>query len=168
MSVPSPIGRPTDFDFLHGRWQVTHRRLKHRLQGCTEWETFGGRSHNWPLMGGQGNVDDNWIALPSGAYHAVSLRAFDPRTRQWAIWWLDGRTPGQVDTPMRGGFDGRSGTFLADDQFEGRPIRVRFCWTVIDADTARWEQAFSPDAGQTWEGNWVMDFRRADSGVADV
>ena len=34
----------TDFDFQQGRWQVRHRRLKSRLAGCTEWETFAGTS----------------------------------------------------------------------------------------------------------------------------
>jgi hypothetical protein len=24
----------------------------------------------------------------------------------------------------------------------------------------RWEQAFSPDGGETWELNWIMDFAR--------
>jgi hypothetical protein len=163
---PSPTGQPTDFDFLRGHWRVTHRRLKRRLQGCTDWETFGGRSRNWPLMDGLGNVDDNWIDLPTGAYRATSLRAFDPQARQWAIWWLDGRMPGRIETPIRGGFDGRVGTFWADEDFEGRPIRVRFRWSVIDADTARWEQAFSPDAGQTWETNWQMDFHRDTETVA--
>jgi len=46
---------PTDFDFFMGRWKVTHRRLKARLQGSTEWETFSGSSVAQPLLGGFGN-----------------------------------------------------------------------------------------------------------------
>ena len=41
------------------------------------------------------------------------------------------------------------------------PIRVRFIWSGIVAQRARWEQAFSEDGGITWETNWVMDFKRA-------
>ena len=151
----------TDFDFIIGRWAVRHRRLKLRLQGCTEWEEFPGTSQFWKLMDGQGNVDDNWLELPSGPYRAATLRAFDPATRQWAIWWLDGRYPSQLDSPMRGSFNEDGvGLFLADEQFEGRPIRVRFLWTHGGPNAARWEQAFSTDGGESWETNWEMDFER--------
>jgi hypothetical protein len=43
----------------------------------------------------------------------------------------------------------------------GRPIMVRFVWSDIAEKSARWQQAFSDDAGKTWETNWTMDFRRA-------
>jgi hypothetical protein len=43
----------------------------------------------------------------------------------------------------------------------GAPLALRFVWSQITATSARWEQAYSPDAGKTWETNWVMEFRRA-------
>jgi hypothetical protein len=52
------------------------------------------------------------------------------------------------------------GTFYADDTLRGKPIRVRFTWSKITATSARWEQAFSPDGGKTWEVNWTMQFER--------
>ncbi len=45
---------------------------------------------------------------------------------------------------------------------EGRDITVRYKWSDITATTARWEQAFSPDGGQSWETNWTADFTRTD------
>jgi hypothetical protein len=54
------------------------------------------------------------------------------------------------------------GIFLADDTFEGRPIRVRSIWSDITPVAARWQQAFSQDGGASWETNWIMDFRRDD------
>ena len=68
--------------------------------------------------------------------------------------------PGIDDNPMVGGFQDGRGLFFADDVFEGRPIRVRFIWTPLTATACKWEQAFSPDAGETWETNWVMEFER--------
>jgi hypothetical protein len=161
MNFARPVpSAPTDFDFLIGRWRVAHRRLRLRLAGCTEWEQFAGTSHASALLGGFGNVDDNWLDLPGGPYRAVSLRAFDVATGQWSIWWLDGRRPDHLDTPVRGGFSNGVGHFYADDVLDGRPIRVRFTWSAITADSARWEQAFSPDGGASWETNWVMAFER--------
>jgi len=151
---------PADFDFLRGRWQVRHRRLKDRLTGCTEWETFQGQSCGQAMMGGLGNADDNLIELPSGSYRAVSLRCYDAARQQWSIWWLDERMPGQIDVPVVGRFVDGVGTFLANDTLRGQPIVVRFRWTGTDTPTPRWEQAFSPDGGTTWETNWEMDFSR--------
>jgi hypothetical protein len=112
------------------------------------------------VLGGFGNVDDNLIGLPGAPYRAISIRSFDPATRRWAIWWLDGRNPHRVDVPVVGTFEGGVGTFHADDTFDERPIRVRFRWTETATASPRWEQAFSPDAGQTWEINWTMRFVR--------
>ena len=135
--------------------------VKARLVGATEWEDFNGTCANWPILAGQGNVDDNEIELPAGAYHGVGVRAFDPATRQWSIWWLDSRFPASIDTPVRGGFANGVGTFVADDIQNGRAVKVRFKWSDITSRTARWEQAFSPDGGATWEVNWRMEFTRA-------
>jgi hypothetical protein len=150
-----------DFDFLVGRWQSHHRRLKERLAGSQEWVEFEGTLSMRKLMDGWANVDDNVLKLPGDEYRAVALRAYDPKTGQWAIWWLDGRNPfGELGPPVKGHFENGVGTFYADDTLRGKPIRVRFVWSQITATSARWEQAFSPDGGKTWETNWTMEFRR--------
>jgi len=61
---------------------------------------------------------------------------------------------------MVGAFEDGVGTFLCDDTFEGKVIKVRFLWKPLAAESCRWEQAFSEDGGKTWETNWVMDFTR--------
>jgi len=33
------------------------------------------------------------------------------------------------------------GRFYDDEEWNGRPIRVRYTWTVASADSCRWEQA---------------------------
>jgi hypothetical protein len=150
-----------DFDPLVGHWRVHHHQLKERLAGSQEWIDFEGTSALWKTMDGYGTFDDNVIGKPGGAYRAMTVRAFDIKDRQWSVWWIDGRTPqGPVDPPMRGSFKDGVGTFYNDDVFNGKPIRVRFIWSDITPTSARWEQAFSPDAGTTWEVNWVMHFTR--------
>jgi hypothetical protein len=149
-----------DWDWLVGRWSVRHRRLKARLAGCTEWEEFAGTSVLWLTLDGLGTVDDNLLELPGGTYRAVGIRAFDAGTGEWSIWWLDARNPTIIEPPVRGGFKDGVGTFVGDDTLNGRAIKVRLRWSRITPVSARWEQAFSPDGGASWETNWEMDFAR--------
>jgi hypothetical protein len=150
-----------DFDFLVGDWRVRHRRLKQRLAHSQEWIEFDGTFSNRALMQGWANVGDNFFDMPGGAYRGVGFRAYDPNMKQWASWWLDGRTPfGDLDPPGKGHFENGIGTFYADSTFEGKPIRVRVIWSHITRSSARWEQSFSPDGGKTWEINWTSDFER--------
>jgi hypothetical protein len=147
-----------DFDFLIGNWRVHHRQLK---AATHEWVQFDGTSDTRKLMGGFGNVEDNVLNPPGGTYSAVGLRSYDPKSGQWAIWWLDGRNPfGTLDPPVKGRFENGVGNFYSDDMLNGKPIRVRYTWSHITPKSARWEQAYSPDLGKTWETNWVMDFQR--------
>ena len=146
-----------DFDFFFGSWRVHHRQLRRRLADCNERIEFSGTCTAQPTMGGTGNIDDTVIEKPDGTYRAMTVRAYDATSQSWAIWWIDGRTPhGPVDPPMIGRFQDGIGTFLADDTFEGRKIKVRFLWSGITLTACRWEQAFSADGGATWETNWEM------------
>ncbi|MES2058662.1 MAG: DUF1579 domain-containing protein [Pseudomonadota bacterium] len=149
-----------DFDFLIGSWRVKHRRLKERLTGSNDWQEFDGRCVMQPVLGGVGNIDDNWLDIPGGAYRAVTLRSYDPKTRLWAIWWLDGRNPHTLDVPVKGSFENGLGTFFADDTLRGQPVKLRFLWSAITATSAEWRQALSADGGKTWETNWIMHFAR--------
>ena len=79
-----------DFDFLIGRWQVHHRRLNERLANSHEWVEFEGTLITRQLMDGWANMGDNLFKMPGGEVRGVSLRSYDPRTGQWAVWWLDG------------------------------------------------------------------------------
>jgi hypothetical protein len=147
----------SSFDFLVGHWTVHHRYLTERLAGGTDWIEFPGTCTLEKILGGLGNFDQNEIGLPGDHYIGASLRLYDPVAACWSIYWLDSRRPGRMTPPVVGRFDNGIGIFYGDDQFREKPIRVRFIWSRI---TARWEQAFSVDEGNTWETNWTMDFTR--------
>ena len=146
------------FAFQTGDWTVQHRQLRHRLVGDSEWIEFGGTCRATELLDGAGNVDDFRIDDPAGAWRAATFRRLDPVSGDWAIYWADARRDG-LDSPMRGRFEKGIGTFFGTDRIDGREIRVRFIWSEIGPDSARWEQAFSLD-GESWETNWVMEFTR--------
>ena len=157
---PAADGRHA-FDFFIGRWKVAHHRLRERLVSDTHWEDFAGACETRHIIGGLGNLDDNVLELPAGAYRAATLRLFNPATGLWSIWWIDARDC-TLGAPVHGRFDDGVGTFLGEDQLGSRLIKVRFVWSNITPRSARWEQAFSADGGESWEQNWRMDFARAD------
>jgi len=149
-----------DFDFLIGMWKVYHRRLVERLKGSTEWEEFEGDTIARKILNGLGNLDENIIHMKTGPVHAISLRLFNPQSKEWSIHWSTDRM-GVLDVPMIGGFKDGRGEFYSQEVFEGRHIYNRFIWSKIAAESCQWEQAFSADGGKTWETNWIMEFERA-------
>ena len=154
--MPHFIGRPNDFAFLAGRWQVANRRPRRRLAGCTDWEHFDATSQGWSLLDGGVSVDEIRFASQGGS--GCTLRTLDRAARRWSIYWINSRE-GRLFPPVHGGFDGDRGEFHGDDEDDGRAVKVRFVWHRLGPDAASWEQAFSLD-GDTWETNWVMDMRR--------
>ena len=161
MQLTSEITPSSDFDFIIGTWRVAHKRLNARLQGCKDWTEFQGISSTSKILGGNGNVEDNVLYFPDGEVHAAAFRSYESKTKSWAIWWLDGRSPHNIDKPVVGRFSGNVGTFLAQDTLDGDLIEVRFTWKTNPNSNPTWEQAFSPDGGITWETNWTMEFERS-------
>lgn len=161
--VPDNDDGRGDFEFLYGSWRIHNRRLVDPLDpGCTDWVEFDAVSIARPLLGGLGNTDSFSVAaLPDGTpYEGVSLRLFDPERRVWRIWWASTKLPGRLDPPVEGRFvDGR-GEFHGEETLGGRPVKVRFEWSDVTDRSARWAQAFSFDAGESWHHNWIMEFAR--------
>ena len=76
---------------------------------------------------------------------------------------LDGQHERRAAAAGGGGFADGVGEFFGNDEHGAAPILVRFRWSGITANGARWEQAFSVDRGETWETNWIMTFTRTGS-----
>ena len=148
-----------DFDFLIGTWKVHHRALKKRLKGSTDWHEFDGDTVSKKILNGLGNMDENIIHRETGPVHAITLRLFDPKSKEWSIYWSTDLT-GTLDVPMIGGFKDGRGEFYSQEVFEGHHIYNRFIWSKITQTSCQWEQAFSSDGGKTWETNWIMEFER--------
>jgi hypothetical protein len=167
-AAPAAVDHAKDWDWLAGNWDVYHERLRDRLVGSTTWDKFDGKSSFWHTLGGLGNVDDNLLHLPTGAYRAFSARTYDPATNQWAIWWLDGRTAGKLDPPVRGGFTGGEGEFFGSDVHKGTPVTVRFRWHETSSQRPWWDQAFSTDDRKSWEINWRNYFTRTSATATPI
>ena len=131
-AIPVQTGAE-DFDFFVGDWKIRHRQLRTRLAGDTEWLEFDGTAAMRKFLNGLGNLDETEIRSPRGHYHGATLRLFDPATGAWSIYWMDSRNS-RIDTPMVGRFEAGVGRFFADEDFDGRPIKVRFLWDFGVAD----------------------------------
>ena len=163
MTDPDNDGRH-DFDFLFGAWTIRNRKLADMTDPeCDKWMEFDATGSAHPILGGLGNVDTFSVPeMPNGkSFEGATMRLFDTENGRWKIWWAADSAPGQLDPPVAGQFTGKHGVFRGEDVVAGKPVKVRFDWNSFDAQTARWEQAFSFDGGQNWVHNWRMDFTRA-------
>ncbi len=148
-----------DFDFLHGKWRVKHKTLEARLAGATRWLEADGIDIVRPAFAGLGNVGRFMRLVDGQPYEGAPIRLYDPTIGKWRIYWLDTESQ-RMEPPVIGGFRNGVGRLEGDDVLRGEPIRVRFEWTDITAQSARWSQSFSADGGATWELNSTMDFSR--------
>lgn len=148
-----------DFDFEFGAWKAhISRRLK-PLTGSTTWVEYEGTSVVRKVWNGRANLGELNVSGPSGQIQGLSLRTYNPQSRQWHISWVNS-AEGTVGLPMIGGFNQGRGEFFNQEPFNGRAIFVRFIFSDITANSFQLEQAFSDDGGKTWEANWIAKFSR--------
>jgi hypothetical protein len=154
--TPSATSSAHDFDYLAGKWTMDNKRLKSRLNSCTEWISYPSTDENsGPVLKGISNTDIFKTAFNQfgdSPYEGMTVRLFNPKTKLWSLYWVDSNT-GVMDPPVVGSFEGNVGRFYCKDVFNGKPILVMFVWDKTDKDNPIWYQAFSPDNGVTWEWN---------------
>ncbi|WP_223620467.1 hypothetical protein [Lysobacter sp. ESA13C] len=161
-SATTPDGQH-DFDWEIGAWTTRVSRLQSPLSGSQTWVELEGTTVVRKLFDGRANLAELDIAGPSGRIQGISLRLYEPQTRQWNINYASLRS-GTLTAPIAGAFKNGRGEFFGRDSLDGRPILVRFVIECATRDVCRFEQAFSADDGKSWELNWIAtDSRIADS-----
>ncbi|MDP9194777.1 MAG: hypothetical protein M3P06_24030 [Acidobacteriota bacterium] len=155
-----------DFDFEIGTWKTHVKRRLRPLTGSTTWVEMNGTSVVSKVWDGRGNLVELDAEGPDGArFQGLSLRLYNPEARQWSLNFSNA-SDGVMTPPTIGEFKDGRGEFFAQETLRGRAIFVRFVITKIDADTIRFEQAFSDDGGKTWEVNWIATDTRVKDGAA--
>lgn len=147
-----------DFAFFAGVWDVHNRRR----DGDGVWQEFAATCTVSMAVDDLVQLDHYDAPDFPGRGHvkAVTVRAYDASTGQWSIVWLSNYAQPEW-RPLVGAWDGDTGLFHAwITDADGAPLDIRFIWSRDGDDRARWEQAFSSDAGATWDQNWTMDFTR--------
>jgi len=150
-----------DFDFEVGAWKQHLKRLVNPLTGSHTWVEFDGMITGQKIWNGRANLDEFEGEGPTGHIEGLTLRLYNPQTRQWSLYWANSKV-GFIDGPPQvGEFKNGRGEFYAQDTFKGRAILIRYVWSDITANSAHFEQSFSDDGGQTWEVNWISSMTRA-------
>jgi hypothetical protein len=147
-----------DFDFALGTFHThIHRRLD-PLSGSNRWVEYQGTKTDRPLLGGTGSLE---VIEADGPDHLelMTLRLYGASARQWSLNFSSSGS-GQMTTPGIGEFQNGVGTFLDQEDYDGRTILVRQLWSLITPTSYHFEQAFSVDFGRTWEPNFVADLTR--------
>jgi hypothetical protein len=156
-----------DFDFEIGTWRTHLSRLQGPLSGSTTWVEYAGTTVVRKVWNGRANLVELEVDGPAGHLEALSLRLYNPQSRQWSLNFSNSKS-GSLSQPMIGEFRNGRGEFYDQEAFNGRTIYVRFVISVITPDACRFEQSFSDDGGKTWEANWIaIDTRvQGDAGNA--
>ena len=160
-----PAGGEHDFDFELGTWKTHISRLVHPLSGSHTWVEYEGTSVVRKVWEGRANLLELEVSGPSGHVEALSLRLYNPASRQWSLNFSNSSV-GTLGQPTIGEFKNGRGEFYDTEDFAGRAILVRFLISAIRPDSCHFEQSFSTDGGQTWEVNWIATDTRMQPGAA--
>lgn len=160
----APRDGQRDFDWEIGVWNTHLRRLARPLTGSKEWVEYEGTTVVREVWKGNANLVELDVTGPPGRIQALSLRLYNPESRQWSLNFASSAT-GEMAIPSVGAFHDGRGEFYSKETLNGRPILVRFIIAPITADSCRFEQAFSGDEGKTWELNWIATDTRMKEGA---
>lgn len=162
---PPESGGQRDFDWQIGTWRTELSLLVNPLTDSARWVAFEGTTVVRTVWDGAGNLVELDVEGPTGRIEGLSLRLYDPRSRQWSMHYANRRT-GVLTEPVVGRFTDGRGLFLGQTTLaDGRPVHVRFEISEESQDVWRFEQAFSADGGRTWEVNWIAQDTRFVTGV---
>ena len=143
-----------DFDFEIGTWKTHVRRRLRPLTGSTSWVEMNGITTVRKVWDGRANLVELVADTPNGRFEGLSLRLYNPQTRQWSLNFASS-SDGTLTPPTIGEFKDGRGEFYSQETLNGRAIFVRFIISDITPNSCHFEQAFSDDGGKTWEVNWI-------------
>jgi hypothetical protein len=142
-----------DFDWEIGAWE-TVVRVRAPLDANAVWTEFRGTSVIEGMQEGRANYVDLDVASGERRIEGISLRLYNPQTRQWSLNFVSMRD-GVLTAPVYGDFENGRGVFYGQDSLDGRVVLVRFVISDITQNSARFVQSYSADGGVTWMDNWI-------------
>jgi hypothetical protein len=155
-----------DFDFEFGTWKSHVKRLVNPLSGSSTWTEYEGVTVVRKIWNGRANVAELEADGPAGHLEALSLRLYNPESHQWSLNYANSKIGVINPPPTVGEFRNGRAEFYDMEPINGRYVLVRNIWDNITPNSCRFEQAFSVDAGKTWEVNWIATDTRVNDDSA--
>src|SRR4029453_18259902 len=117
-----------DFDFIIGTGNSRVRRLQNPLTGSTSWIEGDATVSVRKIWNGQGHLEEIEHTTPAGHLVGVTLRLYDPQSRQWRLYWANASQGMLTFPPAIGQFRDGRGEFYDQETFNGKniPARHRF------------------------------------------
>lgn len=112
-----------DFDFEIGTWTTKLSLLQRPLTGSGTWVEYEGTSVVSKVWDGRANLVELKVDGPAGSIEGLSLRLYNPETRQWSLHFANSRN-GIMTDPVYGKFKDGRGVFYGADTLDGRAILV--------------------------------------------
>ena len=155
LTSPGPSAEISKLDCPYG-WLIGgwHARVVDYRDGGSPIVSEGEWHFSWVLEGRA--VQDVWIAPVRGQRSSIppefpnrygtSIRSYDYQRRQWRVTWIN---------PISGAYDvlwaRRAGADIVHEGIDNQGRRMRWVFTDIRADSARWYGERSADDGETWK-----------------
>lgn len=161
---PCDAAEARQFDFYLGDWDI-EQGLRAADGG---WITLPAETSVTRAAGGcalveqwRGDVQFFWVGMTEPApLHGLSVRAWNPESGAWNIYWLDSQTPVFGGT-FSGHFDEAGvGRFYHERETDNGMRISRITFENVTDDSLDWELALSSDDGETWRPLWTMRMTR--------
>ncbi|MFN0099012.1 MAG: hypothetical protein ACKVS7_10090 [Gemmatimonadaceae bacterium] len=155
--APPGTGKPGEFDFLQGSWNISHRFRK--FADKEEWDLFKGEATCWTILAGVCSVEE--LRIPDRGFSGLGLRLLEVEKKIWSDFWVNAKSGVLTSPGTTGSFVDGTGIFISDEKDGETPIKIRGMWDNISKTTCRWTQSVSRDDGKSWRDSWIMDWTRA-------
>jgi hypothetical protein len=148
-----------DFDFNFGVWKTHIKRLLHPLSGSTDFIELNGTVTVRKVWDGRAQLEEIEVDGPKGHWEGLTLFLYNPASHQWSQTFINSAV-GTLSGSLIGSFKDGRGELFSQDTLDGRSILVRGVWSDITPNSHHYEEAYSDDAGRTWDAVFMANLTR--------
>lgn len=157
VAFSQPIAeKQRQFDFWLGEWDVN---LRVRQKDLSWKDQHRSTARIYSILGGKA-ILELWSEGERGL-NGYSLRYYNPAKNKWDMWLNWPSNNQSATNGMECVFrHNRAECFSKRKIDPGTNLISRYTFSDVQANSIRWDDAYSRDEGKTWSSNWIMEFSR--------